>query len=86
MSETISAIEVQVEYFALFRQCAKKGEESITLENPLPSELYENLRRQYRFPLVKHLVHLVVNDAYSPWDRPLRQGDRVAFIPPVSGG
>lgn len=86
MPETSTAIEIQVEYYALFRACARKGEEAFTLENPLPSDLYDTLRERYRFPLARKLVHLAVNDSYSPWDRPLSQGDRVVFIPPVSGG
>lgn len=86
MPETIPTLQIQVEYYALFRQCAKKSEETIDLENPMPSGLYDDLRARYRFPLEKHLIHLVVNDVYSPWDKPLQPGDRVTFIPPVSGG
>jgi molybdopterin converting factor small subunit len=86
MAVSDTRIGVTVEYFAVFRSCARKGGESLDLGNPDPSALYESLRERYRFPLpIKH-VHLSVNDAYSAWDRPLRQGDRVAFIPPVSGG
>jgi len=84
--ETDPGIDVVVEYYALFKSCARKGEETLRLEDPAPGTLYDALRSKYRFPLEKHLVHLAVNDSYSPWDRPLRQGDRVVFIPPVSGG
>lgn len=86
MPEIAVGIDIVVEYFALFRSCAKKGEESLTVADPEPAVLYESLRERYRFPLAKHLVHLVVNDEYSPWDKPMRAGDRVVFIPPVSGG
>lgn len=85
-TEKTAGIDVKVEYFALFRACARKGEEDVRLRNPLPSDLYEELRERYRFPLPKNRIHLVVNDEYSPWDKPLKQGDRVVFIPPVSGG
>jgi molybdopterin converting factor small subunit len=42
--------------------------------------------KKYRFPLDRSLVHLAVNDAYASWDMPLSPGDRVVFVPPVSGG
>jgi molybdopterin converting factor small subunit len=85
-TDTPAGIDVKVEYFALFRSCARKGEEGLRLLSPLPSDLYEELRVRYRFPLPKDRIHLVVNDEYSPWEKPLKQGDRVVFIPPVSGG
>ena len=86
MNETATGMDVTVEYLALFRSCARKGEESIHVEDSAPTALYDALCARYRFPLNKNLVHLVVNDEYSPWDKPLRPGDRVVFIPPVSGG
>ena len=29
---------------------------------------------------------VVINDAFQPWDTPLKPGDNVVFIPPVAGG
>ena len=77
--------DITVEYFALFRACARKHSEKIASESGAEA-LYEGLRARYAFPLPKESVHLAVNDEYAPWDRPLRSGDRVVFIPPVSGG
>ena len=81
---------ITVEYFALFRSLAKKSEES--LEFPQDSgilsipALYDSLRARHGFPLERESVHVAVNDAFVPWDRKLEPGDRVVFIPPVSGG
>lgn len=86
MNDTIITIDIKMEYFAIFRACAKKGEEPLHLLSDDPGELYEMLRQQYRFPISKERIHLVVNDEYSPWEKPLQHGDRVIFIPPVSGG
>ncbi|MEO6096046.1 MAG: MoaD/ThiS family protein [Fibrobacteria bacterium] len=86
MIETSVGLDVTVEYFALFRSCARKSLEKIHLDESAPAALYDALRARYRFPLAKELVHLVVNDEYSPWDKALQPGDRVVFIPPVSGG
>ena len=81
---------ITVEYFALFRSLAKKSEELI--EFPADSgilsipALYDSLRIRYAFPLEHASVHVAINDAYASWDRKLEPGDRVVFIPPVSGG
>ncbi len=79
-------ISVTVEYFALFRTCAQKKEEIQFVAPGDLSTLYGQLRAQYRFPLERHSVHVAVNDEYASWDTVLRSGDRVVFIPPVSGG
>lgn len=36
--------------------------------------------------LPRESVRVAVNLAYASWDRPLAEGDEVAFIPPVAGG
>ena len=79
-----------VEYFALFRSLSKKSEERLEFSEgaglPTIPALYDALRDRYRFPLQRDSVHVAVNDAYASWDHVLRSGDRVVFIPPVSGG
>jgi molybdopterin converting factor small subunit len=79
-----------VEYFALFRSLAKKSEEPLEFADAsalasIPA-LYDALRARYGFPLERDSVHVAVNDAYVSWDHALKSGDRVVFIPPVSGG
>ena len=81
---------ITIEYFALFRSLAKKSEEtvdfdSLNAEDAIPA-LYDTLRARYGFPLERASVHVAVNDAYASWDRKLEPGDRLVFIPPVSGG
>jgi molybdopterin converting factor small subunit len=86
MEDLQTAIAIKLEYFALFRTCTKKSEESLQLESDDPVTLYDQLNQRYRFPITRDRIHLVVNDEYSPWDKPLKEGDTVVFIPPVSGG
>ncbi len=38
------------------------------------------------FPLAPTSVAVAVQDALTTWDHPLRDGDTVVFLPPVSGG
>ncbi len=86
MNDVQTSIEIQLEYYALFRTCTKKSGEILKLESQDPVDLYDQLHLQYRFPISRDRIHLVVNDEYSPWEKPLQQGDTVVFIPPVSGG
>jgi len=32
------------------------------------------------------MLKVAVNEEFAAWDRPLADGDRVVFIPPVAGG
>ena len=77
---------ITIEYFALFRSLAKKSEESLEFTEASIPALYDSLRVRYGFPLERASVHVAVNDAYVPWDHVLQSGDRLVFIPPVSGG
>ncbi len=86
MHEVDTKLDIKLEYFALFRTCTKKTEEIFQLEGQDPIDLFDQLSLLYRFPIARDRIHLVVNDEYAPWDKPLKQGDTVVFIPPVSGG
>ena len=42
-----------------------------------------------RYPRLNGLIdsaRLAVNQEYRPWETPLRDGDEIGLIPPVSGG
>ena len=85
-AEPASSVQVTVEYFALFRERARRAAEDVALEDASPAALYERLRERYGFPLDRNSVHVAINDAYASWDTILQPGDRVVFIPPVAGG
>lgn len=79
-------VTVRVEYFAVFRSLAKAASEEITAVSGTVLDLYASLREKYRFPLDRESVHAVVNEEYADWNRVLRSGDTVVFLPPISGG
>jgi molybdopterin-guanine dinucleotide biosynthesis protein A len=75
-----------VEYFAVFRAQAKRASEEVSLDGSSLADLYERLRDRHGFALERASVLVAINDAYASWDAMPRPGDRLAFIPPVSGG
>jgi molybdopterin synthase sulfur carrier subunit len=81
-----SAATATVEYFAVFRAQARKSSEAVSLDGTSLAGLYEKLKSRHGFVLGRESVHVAINDAYASWDAVLQPGDRLAFIPPVSGG
>ena len=77
---------VTVKFFALLREQARC--DALTLETfaPSPAALYEELRRTHALTVPAKILSYAVNERYVPADTPLREGDRVAFIPPIAGG
>jgi molybdopterin converting factor small subunit len=49
-------------------------------------DLYDELRASRGFSLAADALKVAVNAEFSAWDRPLRDGDTIVFIPPVAGG
>jgi molybdopterin converting factor small subunit len=41
---------------------------------------------RHGFVMAEERLRVAINGAFAPWERPLRDGDEVVFIPPVSGG
>ncbi len=77
---------VRVRLFAAFREIVGADE----LEVPLAQartvgELWGRLLARHP-GLNAHVPSAAVNLTYAPLDHPLRAGDEVAFLPPVSGG
>lgn len=79
-------MRITVHYFAMLREQRGLDEESLDRTSPSLRELYRDLRETHAFTVSDKHVRPAVNDAFCDWDRPLRDGDRVVFIPPVAGG
>jgi molybdopterin converting factor subunit 1 len=84
----VSAVvrNVRVQYFAVLREQAGRGEESVATEARSPAELYEALKARHGLSLPRAVLRVAVNEEFCDWDRPLADGDHVVFIPPVAGG
>jgi molybdopterin converting factor subunit 1 len=87
--DTVSqTIRVEVLFFGRLKELIGRAQESTELANPAD---IASLFDQYaaRFPqLQQYRTSLVAsrNREFAPWNTTLRNGDEVAFLPPVSGG
>lgn len=77
---------LDVQYFALLREQRGLAQEKLTTPAATPAALYAELRTRHGFTLPGDRVRAAVNDAFVDAAAPLRDGDRVVFIPPVAGG
>jgi len=77
---------ITVQYFAILREQRGLTEEKLTTTAATPTALYEELRGRHKFTLPADRVRAAVNDEFVSASAPLRDGDRVVFIPPVAGG
>lgn len=48
--------------------------------------VYDLLALSYPLSLSRAQVRPALNDEFTDWDAPLADGDRLALLPPVSGG
>lgn len=79
-------ITLTVSYYAKLRAQVGKATEQIKTRARTASTLYEELEMRYSIPSQKRLLKVAINDVFCGWETPLNEGDRVVFIPPVSGG
>lgn len=75
-----------IQYFALLREQAGRSHEEIQSAAATPTALYDELQVRHRFTLPARALKVAINDDFAGWDQPLREGDRIVFIPPVAGG
>jgi molybdopterin synthase sulfur carrier subunit len=78
-------MEVKVLYFAKIREELGKNSETIRLTGKTTEDLRVLLKNKYPnlAPIIE-ISRIAVNGEY--YEGPLREGDTVAIIPPVSGG
>jgi len=77
---------IRVQYFAVLREQAGRREEAIETRAHTAADLYDELKHRYGFQLSALQLKVALNNEFSDWQTPLKQGDAVVFIPPVAGG
>jgi molybdopterin synthase sulfur carrier subunit len=78
-------MSVTVLYFASLREAAGCDSEVVPTPATL-AQLYEQLQARHGFTLGRERLRVAVDGAFADWQREVRDGAEVAFIPPVSGG
>jgi molybdopterin converting factor subunit 1 len=79
-------ITVRIQYFAILREQRGLSEETLATAATTPGALYDELRARHKFTLPGDRIRAAVNDTFVAGAAPLRDGDRIVFIPPVAGG
>ncbi len=78
-------MNITVRYFANMRDRMGRAEDSVSLEGETVTveELWRRVSPQQALPAN---VLIAVNMEYTDASRALKNGDEVAFFPPVTGG
>jgi molybdopterin converting factor subunit 1 len=81
-------MKVRLLYFAVLRDITGKNEDQIDLpEGTRAADVWNRLRAQHaELAGYERPPMTAVNESYVSAEEILREGDEVAFIPPVAGG
>lgn len=79
-------MEIRILYFAQFAELAGKSSEHREIDDPSPARLYEELRKKHGFPHGFTEIQVAINHRLSAHETPLKEGDEIAFLPPMTGG
>jgi molybdopterin synthase sulfur carrier subunit len=81
-------MKVRLLFFAVLRDITGQNELELTLaEGTRAGEVWQTLRQRHRELAAYARPPLTaINESYASADSILRDGDELAFIPPVAGG
>ncbi|HEY9594056.1 MAG TPA: MoaD/ThiS family protein [Spirochaetia bacterium] len=77
---------LRVAYYAVLRERAGTGEETVRSRAATPLELYAEVSRLHDLGIEPSSLRVAVNERIVGWDAPLADGDTVVFLPPFAGG
>lgn len=78
--------KIKVRYFALVGE--KRGIQTDDYETSASTarELLHEIEASRVIPLTTNITKAVINDKFSDWDDPIKDGDLVTLLSPFSGG
>jgi molybdopterin synthase sulfur carrier subunit len=79
-------VNYRILYFASLRDAAGRDVEDVASDTHDARELYRECSQRYGFALSVDRLRFALNGEFANWDRPITNGDEIAFLPPVSGG
>lgn len=77
---------ITVRYFAMFREHAGVGEETLELEVETALDVFEATRERHGSTEPNGHCKVAINDRMTDWDAAVSDGDTVLLFPPVAGG
>ena len=82
------SMKVRLLFFAVLRDIAGTDERELAVaDGTTASDVWESLRRSYaQLAGYTQPPMIAINESYAAPDAVLREGDELAFIPPVAGG
>ena len=84
----VSVVKVTIAYFARARECAGIPEEELELTGPVSlQQLFSRVMIIHpSLAEIRQVLSPLVNGKWMPEETELKDGDRVALLPPVGGG
>jgi len=79
-------MKLTIQYYAHLREQRGENEEELDIDTTSLKDLYAQLKEKYQFTLNENQLRVSVNNKFVPWEQNISEGDRIIFIPPVSGG
>ena len=81
-----NTLQIRVIYFAKLRDLIGLDREIYSMEEGNnPSDVLASIKKKHNIDIGTNFK-IAVNDEFSQWDIKLNNGDRLVFIPPVTGG
>ena len=81
-----NSLQIQVVYFAKLRELTGLDREAFSInKGSNPTDVLASINERYQIDIGSNFK-IAVNDEFSDWDIKLNDGDRLVFIPPVTGG
>ena len=77
---------ITVRYFAMFRENAGLGEETLELDVATARDVFAATRERHGSSEPEGHCKVAINDHMAEWDAPVEDGDTVLLFPPVAGG
>jgi molybdopterin converting factor subunit 1 len=84
----LCAVKVKIAYFARARECAGTAEEQLELpEDASIQQLFSRVMAIHpKLAEIKQTLRPLVNGKWVTDETEVKDGDRIAIIPPVGGG
>ena len=75
-----------IRYFALFRENAGTGEETVSLAAETAADVFKLLESRHGSSEPLGHCKVSINDEMADWDARVSDGDTILLFPPVAGG